>query len=566
MNKPYAITLDAGTSRANKTGAWRTERPVYRDLLPPCNNACPAGENIQQWLYQAEEGPAGYEAGWRQIMAVNPFPAIMGRICYRPCETACNRAQLDTAVGINSVERFLGDEAIRRGWQVPVDAAPTGKRVLVAGAGPSGLSAAYHLTRLGHHVTVKDAGAEPGGMMRYGIPKYRLPRDILDAEINRILAMGVTLELGTAVTDLLGTMRDGGYDAAFVAAGAHIGRRTYIPAGDSARILDAVSVLRSMEDDATPPLLGRRVAVYGGGNTAMDTARTARRLGAAEAVVVYRRTRDRMPAHDVEVTEALDEGVTMRWLSTITHADAGQLTLEKMRLDETGFPQPTGEYETLEADSLVLALGQDADLTILDGVPGVTSDGGVVQVGPDLMTGHPGIFAGGDMVPSERTATVAIGHGRKAARSIDAWLRGPDPGAGPAPARHPARQAAGPARHPYPSGPARHSVAGFGGLNTWYFTDAPATVRPHLDAARRITTFDEVTGGLDTQTALFEARRCMSCGNCLGCDNCYSVCPDNAIIKLEPGRYEIDYDYCKGCGICVTECPSGAIEMIPEQT
>jgi NADPH-dependent glutamate synthase beta subunit-like oxidoreductase len=541
MSKPFAITLDVGSSRANHTGAWRTERPVYVDNLPPCNSACPAGENIQQWLYDAEEGPAKYEAAWRQIMQDNPFPAVMGRVCYRPCETACNRAQLDSAVGINSVERFLGDEALRHGWQVPVDAAPTGKRVLVVGAGPSGLSAAYHLARLGHSVTVKDAGAAAGGMMRYGIPKYRLPRDIMDAEITRILDMGVTLELNATVTDIQAEL-DAGYDAAFVAVGAHIGRRAYIPAGDSARIMDAVSMLHSMED-GQPPMLGRRVAVYGGGNTAMDAARTARRLGASEAVVVYRRTRDKMPAHDIEVTEALEEGVTMRWLSTVAHADEGKLVIEKMKLDETGFPQPTGEFTELEADCLVLALGQNSDLSVLDGVPGVTFSDGVVEVGPDLMTGHPGIFAGGDMVPSERTVTVAIGHGKKAARSIDAFLRGTS------------AQAAG-----------KHAPASFGALNTWYYADAPATVRPRLEAARRITTFDEVTGGLDDSTAVFEARRCMSCGNCFGCDNCYGVCPDNAIIKLGNGKYEIDYDFCKGCGLCVAECPCGSIEMEPEPT
>ena len=540
-SKPFAITLDVGSGRANKTGAWRTDRPVYVSNLPPCNNACPAGENIQQWLYNAEEGAAGYAAAWRQIMADNPLPAIMGRVCYRPCETACNRAQLDSAVGINSVERFLGDEAIRHGWQVPVDAAPTGKRVLVVGAGPSGLSAAYHLTRMGHAVTIRDANAEPGGMMRYGIPKYRLPRDILDAEIDRILAMGVALELNAPVTDLTSALPDGGFDAAFVAVGAHIGKRAYIPAGDSAKIMDAVTMLRGMEDDS-PPLLGRRVAVYGGGNTAMDAARTARRLGATDAVVVYRRTRDRMPAHESEVTEALEEGVTIRWLSTVARADEGRLLIEKMRLDESGFPQPTGEFDDLDADCLVLALGQDADLSVLEGVPGVTFSGGVVDVGPDLMTGHPGVFAGGDMVPAERTVTVAIGHGKKAARNIDAWLRGTTRVA-----------------------PPRHDLAAYGALNTWYYADAPATVRPRLDTARRITTFDEVTGGLDESTALFEARRCMSCGNCFGCDNCYGVCPDNAVIKLATGQYEIDYDYCKGCGICATECPCGAIEMEPEE-
>jgi len=539
MDKPFAITLDLGSSRANHTGAWRTERPVYVHNLPPCNNACPAGENIQQWLYDAEEGPARYEAAWRQIMRDNPFPAIMGRVCYRPCETACNRAQLDSAVGINSVERFLGDEALKQGWQVPVDAVPTGKRVLVVGAGPSGLSAAYHLTRLGHSVTVKDAGAAPGGMMRYGIPKYRLPRDILDAEITRILDLGIVLELNARVTDIQAEL-EAGFDAAFVAVGAHIGRRAYIPAGDSARIMDAVSMLHGMED-GEPPMVGRRVAVYGGGNTAMDAARTARRLGASEAVVVYRRTREKMPAHDIEVAEALEEGVTMRWLSTVAEADLGKLVIEKMKLDETGFPQPTGEFEELEADCLVLALGQNSDLSVLDGVPGVTFSDGVVEVGPDMMTGHPGIFAGGDMVPSERTVTVAIGHGKKAARSVDAFLRGTS------------AQAAG-----------KHAPASFGALNTWYYADAPATVRPRLEAARRITTFDEVTGGLDESTALFEARRCMSCGNCFGCDNCYGVCPDNAIIKRGDGQYEIDYDFCKGCGLCVAECPCGSIEMEPE--
>jgi 2-oxoacid:acceptor oxidoreductase delta subunit (pyruvate/2-ketoisovalerate family) len=553
VERPFAITLTPGSSRANHTGAWRTERPVYTRAMPPCNDACPAGENVQQWLYHAEEGDQeGYATGWRQIMADNPFPAIMGRVCYRPCETACNRAQLDEAVGINSVERFLGDEAIGRGWRTPVAAAPAGNRVLVVGAGPSGLSAAYHLTRLGHSVTIRDAGAEPGGMMRYGIPKYRLPRDILDAEITRVLDMGVTLELNTTVTDLLAELSEaagghggqGGFDAAFVAAGAHIGKRAYIPAGDSARIMDAVSLLHRIED-GSPPMLGRRVAVYGGGNTAMDAARTARRLGAAEAVVVYRRTRDRMPAHDIEVAEALEEGVTMRWLSTVAHAGDGKLVIEKMRLDETGFPQPTGEFEELTADCLVLALGQDADLAVLEGVPGVTFSGGTVDVGADLMTGHQGIFAGGDMVPAERTVTVAIGHGKKAARNIDAWLRGIRLEPAPRPA-----------------------LAGYGELNPWYYADAPATVRPRLAAARRTGTFDEVTGGLDESTALFEARRCMSCGNCFGCDNCYGACPDNAVIKTGPGGpgdYEIDYDYCKGCGICAEECPCGAIAMVPEQ-
>ncbi|WP_284740566.1 NAD(P)-binding protein [Amycolatopsis sp. RTGN1] len=538
--KPFAITLDVGSSRANKTGAWRSERPVYVDLLPPCNQACPAGQDIQKWLYHAESG--SYEDAWRRIMVDSPFPAVLGRICYRPCESACNRGQLDEAVGINSVERFLGDEGIKQGWSMPVSA-PSGKRVLVVGAGPAGLSAAYHLAGLGHAVTVRDAEAAPGGMMRYGIPRYRLPREVLDAEIGRIRDMGVAFEQNSRVTDAAKAMAEGGFDAVFLAVGAQLGKRAHIPAGDSARVLDAVSLLHDMESGERP-LLGRRVAVYGGGNTAMDAARTAKRLGATDAVVVYRRTRDRMPAHESEVTEAVEEGVAMRWLSTISEIDGEGITVEKMRLDESGFPQPTGEFERLAADSVVLALGQDSDLSLVDSLPDVDHTGGVVRVGTGLMTGHPGVFAGGDMVPSGRTATVAVGHGAKAAREIDAWLRETHVPAPPDP-----------------------RPATFENLNTWYYSDADRTVRPHLDQSRRVSTFDEIKGGLDASTALFEARRCLSCGSCFECDNCYGVCPDNAVVKLEPGeRYAIDLDYCKGCGICVAECPSGAIEMVPEET
>ena len=543
MDVPFAITLDVGSSRANKTGSWRTERPVYVHLLAPCSGACPAGEDVQQWLYDAEEGDRGYELAWRRIMEDNPFPAVMGRVCYHPCETECNRAQLDEAVGINSVERFLGDEGIARGWRVEVTAPPSGKRILIVGAGPSGLSAAYHLARLGHAVTIYDAGPRPGGMMRFGIPTYRLPRDVLDAEIQRILDLGVTLELDRKVTNLIDEMEAGNFDAVFLAVGAHLGKRAYIPAGSAAKVLDAVSLLRSMEGEERP-LLGRRVVVYGGGNTAIDAARTARRLGAEEAIVVYRRTRDRMPAHDFEVEEALEEGVLMKWLSTIKHVDEGKLVVERMQLDETGFPQPTGELEELEADSLVLALGQETDLSFLEGVSEIEVDDGVVSVGRNLMTGCPGIFAGGDMVPAERTVTVAVGHGKQAARNIDAWLRGAE----------------------YEPPPERRPAA-FENLNAWYYTDAPRSVRPQLELARRESTFDEVVGGLDASTAVYEARRCLSCGNCFSCDNCYGVCPDNAVVKLggrdEP--YAFDYDYCKGCGICAAECPCGAIEMIPEE-
>jgi NADPH-dependent glutamate synthase beta subunit-like oxidoreductase len=536
---PFAITLDPGSSATNRTGAWRTERPVYVDLLPPCNQACPAGENVQRWLYLAEEG--NYEAAWRELMRDNPFPAVMGRVCYHPCQTACNRATLDEAVGINSVERFLGDEALRRGWTVEVTAPASGYHVLVVGAGPAGLAAAYHLRLLGHEVTIRDAGEQAGGMMRVGIPAYRLPRDVLDLEIARLVELGITLELDTPVRDLAEASKQ--FDAVFLGIGAQLSKRAYIPAGDSARILDALGVLRAAASGEQPQL-GRTVVVYGGGNTAMDVARTARRLGATDAVVVYRRTRERMPAHPTEVEEALQEGVRMRWLSTIAYAGTDTIRVERMRLDDSGVPQPTGEFDDLTADSVVLAVGQDVDRSLLDAASDVDIDAGLIGVGPDMMTGHGGVFAGGDAVAGDRTVTSAVGHGKRAARQIDAWLRG--------------------VRYEPPTLPA---LASADRLNPWYFSDAPATIRPTLEAARRTTTFDEVVGGLDEQTALFEARRCMSCGNCFECDNCYGMCPDNAVIKLGPGqRFAIDLDYCKGCGICAAECPCGAITMVAEET
>ncbi len=539
--KPFAITLGVGTSLANKTGSWRVERPVYVDRLPPCNGACPAHEDIQGWLYEAEEG--NYEAAWRLLMRANPLPAVMGRACFHPCETSCNRVQIDEAVGINAVERFLGDRAIEEGWTVRVEHPPTGKRVLVVGSGPAGLSAAYHLALLGHEVEVHEAAPQAGGMLRYGIPQYRLPRDVVDAEVARIAGMGVTFVLNSPVEHVDVTMATGHFDAAFVGIGAQRGKNPEIPSGDAAKVLDAVSMLHGFEE-GEGPVLGRRVVVYGGGDTAMDAARTAQRLGATETIVVYRRTRDRMPAHDEEVLDAQAEGVQMRWLSTVTRADGGRLMLEKMVLNAEGKAESTGEFEELEVDSLILALGQDTDLGLLDDLGDVDLAGGVINVDANQMTGRPGVFAGGDASgnAAERTVTAAVGHGARAAAAIDAWVDGRS--VAPAPERAPATVER---------------------LNSWYYADAPRTLRPRLEAIRRRSNFDEVVGGLTAEDALFEARRCMSCGNCFECDNCFGVCPDNAVIKLGPGlRYEFNLDYCKGCGICAKECPCGAIDMVPE--
>jgi NADPH-dependent glutamate synthase beta subunit-like oxidoreductase len=536
---------------AARAGPVRTRRPLYVDLLPPCNAGCPAGENIQAWLAFARAGE--HEQAWRQLVADNPLAAIHGRVCYHPCEGACNRAELDSAVSIHSVERFLGDMALERGWRFDPPASPTGRRVLVVGAGPSGLSAAYHLARRGHEVEIRDGGPEPGGMMRYGIPAYRLPRDVLGGELARIAALGVRVTSGHLVTDLAAERAEGRFDAVFVAVGAHLSQRVDIPARDARRIIDAVPFLRDVASGGHPAI-GRRVAVYGGGNTAMDAARVARRLGAQDTMIVYRRTRERMPAHEEEAAEAEREGVRINWLRTITAFEGPELTVEVMELDGEGRPHPTGRLETLAADTVILAVGQQADTAFLRQVPGVEfKRDGTVVVSASMMTGCPGVFAGGDMVPAERTVTVGVGHGKKAARFIDAYLRGEEVS-------------------PLP----KHDLASFDLLHPWYFADAGRRTQPERDPADRIADFTEVVGGLTGQEAAYEADRCLSCGNCFECDGCFGSCPEDAIVRLGPGRpyghltgtgynYRFEYDRCTGCGTCYEQCPVHAIEMIPEE-
>jgi len=536
----HDLTRPPDLTHEKHMGPTRIQRPLYVSMLPPCNHACPAGENIQAWLALAQEG--SFKAAWQKLIEDNPLPAVHGRVCYHPCESHCNRSRLDAPVSIHAVERFLGDRAAKKGWNVEWKAPPSGKRILIVGAGPSGLSAAYHLARLGHEVEIREAGPMAGGMMHFGIPAYRLPRDILDAEIRRIETMGIKIILNHKVEDVLAEKADGAFDAVFVAIGAHISKHIDIPARDAGKMLDAVSFLAGAEKGDLPRL-GRRVAVYGGGNTAMDVARVAKRLGAEEALIIYRSDRAHMAAHDFEAAEAIEEGVKINWLRTIKAIDETTFTVEVMEVDENGHPRGTGRTETLEADTLVLAVGQNTDVTLLKDVPGITfQKDSTVIVDDRMMTGHLGIFAGGDMVPSERTVTVAVGHGKKAARHIDGWLRNE--------------------RYVKPVG---RPLATFDKLHVWYFTDAAQRPQEHLDLKYRQAGFEEVVQGLGKQDAVFEAKRCLSCGNCFECDGCFGACPERAILKLGKGKgYQIDFDKCTGCAICFEQCPCHAIEMAPE--
>jgi formate dehydrogenase beta subunit len=539
MNKSLKDITTAPDLKMHGESTGKKRHPVYADMLPPCNHACPAGENIQRWIAFAQSGE--YELAWQKIMEDNPMPAVSGRVCYHSCEDHCNRQQIDSPVSIHAIERFLGDEALRNDWQIKPCIHSSGKRVLIVGAGPSGLSAAYQLNRMGHFAEIREAGPVAGGMMHFGIPAYRLPRIELEQEVGRIRKLGVSMVFNHKVEDLLKEKEEGHFDAVFLAIGTQLSRKIDIPGHDAAKLLDAISFLKQVEA-GNAPKLGRRVVVYGGGNTAMDAARTVKRLGASEAVIIYRRDREHMAAHDFEAAEAMEEGVKINWLRTIKGVEGKEMQVEVMRL-VNGQPVPTGQFETLEADNLILALGQDADTGFLRNVPGLGFEqDGTLIVGPGMMTGYPGLFAGGDMVPGERSVTAAVGHGKKAARYIDGYLK----------------------NSAYQPG-VRHPVVNFEQLHRWYMTSAPKKEQEGLPPAQRTESFSEVWAGLTQNEALFEAQRCLSCGNCFECDGCFGACPEDAIIKLGKGkRYTFDYQRCTGCGVCYEQCPVHAIEMVNE--
>lgn len=520
------------------TGAQRSRIPVYKDFLPPCNRSCPAGENIQAWLADAQSG--NYQAAFQKLVEDNPFPSISGRICVHPCETGCNRTHIDETVNIHAVERFIGDKAIEEKWAIQYQTRSSGKRVLVVGAGPAGLSAAYHLTRMGHKVEIYEAQGYPGGLLHYGIPGYRLPSEIRDAEINRLKDMGVVFHLNRRVTDVLAEKQMGRFDAVFLGTGAQASKKEPITLNGAVPVLDAFKVLYAVSQGQTPQL-GKSVIIYGGGKLALYLSRVMRRLGIISKVL-YSGDKKLMPAYDFEADDAIAEGIEVQLLRSIRQIEGRKFTVEVMQL-EKGKIQGSGEFETLEADALILATGQESETSFLQAVEGVTlKDDGTIIVDEGRMTGHAGIFAGGDVIGGDRGTVIAIGHGKKAAKYIDAYLKG----------------------IPYQK-PEKAGTAFFRKMHMWYETDAPQQEQPKLPPVVAVRSFEEVVAGLFEKEAHYEAQRCLSCGNCFECDGCFGACPEDAIIKLGPGkRYKFDYDACTGCGVCFEQCPCYAIEMVPD--
>ena len=527
------------STHSEGTGPKRFRRPVYVDFMPPCNSACPAGENIQAWMAHAQAG--NYFEAFQTLVEDNPFPAIMGRVCVKPCETGCNRNHIDTTVNIHAVERYIGDEAIKQKWPIQFVAYTTGKRVLVIGAGPAGLSAAYHLARMGHTVEIYEAGRHPGGLLWTGVPEYRLPKEILDFEVDRILRAGVTIKLNYKVTDIVQEKEAGNFDAVFLAIGAQLIHAEEFTHDDSVYITDAFSFFNEAESN-TSPYIQKKVVVYGGGKLALYLARIIKRFG-SEVSVYFPGDKKMMPAYDYETEDALAEGVDVQLLRSISKIEKNKMTLEKMKV-EKGKAVGTGEFEVIDADVLINANKQESDSGFLRSVSGIAvGDDGTVAINADRMTGCEGIFAGGDMLPGEnRSSTIAIGQGKKAARYIDSYLK----------------------RQAFIKGE-KHPTAGYRKLHMWYKTDAPQKEQDKLAPAIAVQNFDEINAGLPEAEARFEAQRCLSCGNCFECDGCFGACPEDAIIKLGKGnRYKFNLDACTGCAVCYEQCPCHAIEMIPE--
>jgi NADPH-dependent glutamate synthase beta subunit-like oxidoreductase len=506
-------------------------------------------------------------------MKENPFPAIMGRVCYHSCESRCNRSEHDEPVSIHTVERFIGDHGLRHKLRVEMERPEINKSVAIAGAGPAGLGAAYHLRVKGYTVSVFDSSEQPGGLMRYGIPPYRLPKEIVDGEVGRLSDMGIEFKMGVKVgKGFSWETIDRDFDAVFVAIGAYQETRLKIKDLDEKGVFNALDFLREFNLGRRPNI-GKRIAIIGGGNSALDCARVSRRFG-AEVTIVYRRTEAEMPAHPEEVEMAREEGVEFMFLSSPVEIHRRKLRtvikLAKMRLgdrDASGRrkPMPTGEIENLECETVILAIGESCKVEDLP--PTLNCVGNTLKTDALGRTDLSKWFAGGDIVDIPHTVTHAIGSGKRAAIAIDRFLLETETGDA---ALEPLRwgetgnvcisgfdnPSLFPRRNP------NSAVVAYSDLNAFYFDRRPGMTKRIPAGEKRIDGFDEVVGSPTEDEVIYEAARCFSCGSCTECGNCFLFCPDCSIKKdPEEFGYVVDLDYCKGCGICVHECPRGAMKM-----
>lgn len=569
------VAVSTTSTRENRTGSWKYIRPQYRDAVAPCNHACPAGVDVEGYMNLLREGRLREAVDL--LLRENPMPAVTGRVCHHPCEGACSRRTFDDAVAVHAVERAVGDFALER-LILPRRDAPRAEAVAVLGGGPAGLSCAWHLARAGYPVTVYDEGDSPGGMLRQGIPAYRLPRDVLDRQIEAIAAMGVRFRTGVRLEGALAAAELDRYDAVFLATGAHHPRLMGVPGEDGPGVVPGLGFLKAVNRGDRPDI-GRRVAVIGGGNTAMDCARTALRLGAAP-VVVYRRTRAEMPAIPQEVEEAMREGVDFIFLAAPAafHHRGGRLVAMDLMGMELGEPDASGRRRpvrvddggvTLEVDTVLAAIGEDPDIATLP--PGLgTAHGGSVRIDPLGATGTGKLFAGGDLANEERSVAAALGSGKAGAIGIDRYLRWLRGEVGPRDGIEELRWAGAAfsasrwrGDDPVPRTDPRNEVVPAEDLRTVHFRKLPR----HPEGWRSgPLEFTEVNTGLDLRAAVDEARRCFNCGVCNDCELCMILCPDVAISPAPGGHgFVIDLDHCKGCGICAEECPRGAIVMTREE-
>lgn len=571
------VAISETSTLVNPTGSWKYIMPRYEDRVAPCNAGCPVGIDIEGYMYLIGQGRLQEAADL--LIRENPMPAVTGRVCHHPCEDSCNRASLDEPVAIHSVERRLGD-MILAAAPPPAPERTRKETVAVVGSGPAGLSCAYFLTRLGYCVTVFEAAAEAGGMLRLGIPEYRLPRAILDRQIERIQALGIEIRTSARIgTDVPWAEVDA-FDAVFVAAGAHVGKDPRIDGADGvAAIRPGLEFLKEVNAGGRPDL-GEHVIVVGGGNTAMDCARSALRLG-ADVTVLYRRTPREMPAIPQEVREAKQEGVAFEFLAAPIGVEMEDgkfigITCQRMQLgepDDSGRRRPVpieGDVFTTRADTVLTAIGEDCDLSFLP--EHVSTKWGMVEVDALGESTSAPVFAGGDIVDMPRSVADALGAGKRAAIGIDHYLRdkageevAPVPlddlrfgGGNLSALRYTGDE------DPIPREAPVNETVTWDRMNPHHFRTSPRHEDHFHDAIDLRAAFGETNFGLSQKEAVAEAERCLNCGVCNRCELCLIFCPDMAISRREDGGFEIDMRYCKGCGLCAAECPRGAVTMTRE--